>query len=206
MRRRKVNNVRLMIRTDSLEPRRWLAALCFLLILCSLTVNSSHAQNLSQANIILFRHTYAPGVGDPPEFQLRDCATQRNLDETGRAQARRLGQSLQARGIKVSKVLTSQWCRCKETAQLAFAEQPQVQIEENAIFNSFFSRPEQQAGATGAARALLSSWRGPGVLVVVTHQVNITALTGVAPQSGDGVLLQSKGQQLVVLGPFEHPK
>jgi len=139
--------------------------------------------------IVLFRHATAPGVGDPPGFRPGDCATQRNLDERGRAEARKLGELFRSRKVQVGAVLTSQWCRTRDTARLAFGDQ----AREEAAFNSFFrSSQEERQAQTARARAVLSSWRGPGVLVVVTHQVNIQALAGVGASSAEGVVVRPK--------------
>jgi phosphohistidine phosphatase SixA len=161
----------------------------------------SHAvEALKQGNIILFRHANAPGVGDPPNFQVTDCSTQRNLDEAGRIQAKRIGDYLQSNGVKVNRVITSQWCRCKETAALAFPSLTTEARQENPAFNSFFNDRQDEPKQTEAAKALLLNWKGPGSLVVVTHQVNITALTSIFPQSGEGIVLQKQGNQLKVVG------
>ena len=148
------------------------------------------------ATIILFRHATAPGTGDPAGFVLGDCATQRNLDDKGRAEARALGAAFRARGIAVGKVLSSQWCRARDTAELAF---PGRVVEEPA-FNSFFGNRADEPEATARARQILMDWHGPGVLVAVTHQVNITALTGVAPRSGEGVVVRIGQGGPAVLG------
>lgn len=138
--------------------------------------------------VLLVRHALAPGVGDPPGMRIGDCATQRNLSDDGRAQARRLGELLRGRGVQVGAVWTSQWCRTRETARLAF---PQAAVRDETAFNSFFQQGSAAADAqTARARALLADWRGPGTLVVVTHQVNITALTGLGASSGEGVVLR----------------
>lgn len=148
--------------------------------------------------IVLFRHATAPGVGDPPEFRQNDCSTQRNLDEQGRAEARRLGEQLRRRGIRVGAVLSSQWCRTRETARLAFGDA----VRDEPAFNSFFLQPAATRDAqTARAQALLSQWRGPGALVVVTHQVNIQALAGVGAASAEGVVVRPDAQgRLQVLG------
>jgi phosphohistidine phosphatase SixA len=146
--------------------------------------------------IILFRHATAPGTGDPASFVLGDCATQRNLDETGRAEARAIGEAFRNRGIAVGRVLSSQWCRARETAELAF---PGL-VEEEPSFNSFFGDRSGEPAATAGALRILTGWQGPGVLVVVTHQVNISALTGVAPRSGEGIILRSGQGGTEVLG------
>jgi phosphohistidine phosphatase SixA len=151
---------------------------------------------LSKGGIILFRHANAPGTGDPPGFRLGDCATQRNLDDAGRAQARRIGSAFRSRNIQVGRVLTSQWCRCVETASLAFPGQGITAAE----FNSFFDDRASEARQTEQARTTLKSWAGSGALVVVTHQVNITALTGVVPASGEGVVVGAGGGRPTVIG------
>lgn len=150
--------------------------------------------------IVLFRHALAPGGGDPPGLVLGDCATQRNLSTEGREQARRMGNVLRQRGVAVGAVWHSQWCRTQQTAQLAFAD-PAVPVPQaQQAFNSFFASPRAEVAQSEQARRLLLEWRGPGTLVVVTHQVNITALTGVVPQSGEGVVLHQNAGALRVQG------
>lgn len=151
--------------------------------------------------IILFRHATAPGTGDPAGFVLGDCATQRNLDARGREEARAIGQAFRAKGILVGGVLSSQWCRARETAELAFPGQ----VKEEPAFNSFFDDRGAGPAATAAARAVLAQWRGAGVLVVVTHQVNITALTGEVPRQGEGILLRMKDGEVEVTGRLSPP-
>lgn len=137
--------------------------------------------------IVLLRHATAPGVGDPPGFKLDDCATQRNLNDRGRAEARRLGEQFRGRKIQVGAVLSSQWCRAGETARLAFGGQ----VRDEPAFNSFFLRSSEAGEAqTAQARAVLAGWRGPGALVVVTHQVNIQALAGAAVASAEGLVVR----------------
>jgi phosphohistidine phosphatase SixA len=145
--------------------------------------------------IVLFRHATAPGGGDPPGHTLDDCNTQRNLDEDGRAQARRIGERFRAQNVKIDAVLSSQWCRTRETARLAF---PGLSKDAPA-FNSFFSDRSNEATQTATARKQLLAWQGTGVLVVVTHQVNITALTGIFPASGEGIVLHKRGNALAVV-------
>lgn len=151
---------------------------------------------LPAGSVVLFRHALAPGGGDPPGFKLHDCSTQRNLSDEGRQQALRIGQAFRSRGVAVAAVWSSQWCRTRDTADLAF---PGQRIDQPA-FNSFFSLPDAALAQTRSAQALLAGWRGPGVLVVVTHQVNITALTGIVLASGEGVVARPAAQGLVVTG------
>lgn len=142
--------------------------------------------------IVVFRHAEAPGGGDPPGLKLDDCSTQRNLSAEGRAQAQRIGDRLRQERVAVGAVWASQWCRTRETAQLLHIGPARDAI----AFNSFFAEREREAAQTAAARAALLGWRGPGSLVVVTHQVNITALTGVSPVSGEGVVLRHRAGTL----------
>ncbi|MSO85194.1 MAG: histidine phosphatase family protein [Rhodospirillales bacterium] len=149
--------------------------------------------------IVLFRHGNAPGVGDPPGMRVDDCATQRNLDDAGRAQARGIGAMFRERSIEVGRVLTSRWCRAAETAELAF---PGRAIPEPA-FNSFFSDRSRAPEQTEAARRILLAWNGPGALVVTTHQLVISALIGGAIASAEGIVLQRQGDNLVVVGRID---
>jgi phosphohistidine phosphatase SixA len=184
------------------KTRRFLTGLLMVLPLLA-PLNSSAADdsilaNLPSGSIVVFRHALAPGGGDPPGFQLGNCATQRNLDDEGRAQAKRLGERFRANKVDVRAVLASQWCRTTDTATLAFGKDV---VKAEPLFNSFLSQTKDRAAAqTAGALALLKNWRGPGVLVVVTHQVNITSLTEVYPQSGEGVVLQPGPKGLTVLG------
>lgn len=139
-------------------------------------------------HVALMRHASAPGVGDPPNFRLGDCATQRNLSEEGRRAARRLGETYRSRGVRVARILSSEWCRCLDTAR-EMALGPVEPAPET--LNSFFEEPGERERRTGALRRLLASLprEGPAV-VLVTHQVNITALTGVFPNSGEAAVLR----------------
>ncbi|MGQ3356468.1 MAG: histidine phosphatase family protein [Phreatobacter sp.] len=151
---------------------------------------------LAAGGVVLFRHANAPGGGDPPGMRIGDCGSQRNLDAAGRDQARRIGAAFAGRGIAVGAVLTSQWCRTRETAALAFPGRG----EDAPAFNSFFGDRATGPAQTEAARAVLGRWSGPGALVVVTHQVNITALTGIFPASGEGIVLERDGSGWRVAG------
>jgi phosphohistidine phosphatase SixA len=153
-------------------------------------------QALENGGIVLFRHALAPGTGDPANFTLGDCSTQRNLNDQGRADSRAIGQAFQDKGINVGRVLTSQWCRCVETAELAFPGQ----VEEEPVFNSFFQNRSAGPEQTRAAQRILEQWLGDGALVVITHQVNITALTDIFPQSGEGIVIQINNGEIDVIG------
>jgi phosphohistidine phosphatase SixA len=154
---------------------------------------------LKNADILLLRHANAPGVGDPSGFKLGDCSTQRNLDDVGRAQSRRIGELLRTSPVKVGAVWSSQWCRTRETAALAF---PELVVRDVTAFNSFFAERNREPDQVREAMKLLRQWRGPGVLLVVTHQVNITSLSGVVPASGEAVVVRWRDGALRTLGRF----
>ena len=131
---------------------------------------------------LLMRHALAPGVGDPADFSLADCGAQRNLNAAGRQQARRIGERLRAAGVKPDRVLTSQWCRCRDTAVLLGLGE----VEDQPALNSFFRNTSTRRAQTAAALDLLRRLDAAGEkALLVTHQVNITALTGVFPASGE---------------------
>jgi phosphohistidine phosphatase SixA len=153
-------------------------------------------------SVILFRHAIAPGGGDPAGFRLGNCASQRNLDTQGREQARRIGEQLRRARVAVGAVWTSQWCRTRETAALAF---PGQRVVDQPAFNSFFDDRSKAGEQTARARVLLQAWRGPGVLVVTTHQVNIAALTGISPSSGEGIVVRVAHDGVVVQGRIPPP-
>jgi phosphohistidine phosphatase SixA len=134
----------------------------------------------------ILRHARTePGTGDPPGFRLDDCSTQRNLSAAGREQARAVGEALRAARVPVGRVLSSRWCRCLETARLLGLGQ----VEPFPPVDSFFADRSRRTAQTEAVREFLRGWRGPGNVVMVTHQVNVTALTGVFPASGEAVVV-----------------
>ena len=117
--------------------------------------------------IILIRHALAPGFGDPAHFRLDDCTTQRNLSEEGRQQAQALGDAFRRQQIPIEKVYSSQWCRCKDTAHIAFGA-----FEDNPVLNSFFEQPGLRASQTETLIDFLQTVRPrQGNLILVTHQV-----------------------------------
>ncbi|MCR9088710.1 MAG: histidine phosphatase family protein [Rhodobacteraceae bacterium] len=135
--------------------------------------------------ILLMRHALAPGTGDPAEFRLGDCTTQRNLDERGRTQARAVGAALRAADIPIDRVWTSEWCRARETATLLGLGTP----IEQPLLNSFFRDRSSGPAQTEALRRALAALPRLDRPILITHQVNITALTGVVPQSGEIVAI-----------------
>lgn len=140
--------------------------------------------------VLLLRHALAPGTGDPPHFRLEDCASQRNLDATGRTQAATLGQRLAGAGVTGAKVYSSQWCRCLETARLLKLGP----VEPLPALNSFYGRPQQRDTTIAALRTFLAGLpvHGPPV-VLVTHQMTINEFTGEGTPSGGGSIFELNG-------------
>jgi phosphohistidine phosphatase SixA len=161
-------------------------------------------QALKQENhFALIRHALAPGTGDPPNFKIRDCSTQRNLSERGRNQARNIGRRFRDEGIHKAEIYSSQWCRCLETAALLGLGP----VEELEILNSFFRRFENREKQTAALKSWINDKEIRIPHILVTHQVNITALTNVFPNSGEMVIVRKDWKdKFTVLGtiPFEY--
>jgi phosphohistidine phosphatase SixA len=140
-------------------------------------VNGSH--------VALVRHGSAPpGYGDPPGFKIDDCATQRNLDELGRAQARAVGEAFRQHGVQVDKILSSPLCRCLETARL-MALGP---VESVLAVASSDRSPE----GLPALKQMVANWRGPGTLVLVTHAFTVKSLVGIMPEQAETVVVRPK--------------
>ncbi len=174
---------------------RWFAAVCVALWLSSpVRAEAEEAGVLVElakpGRVLMLRHATAPGFGDPPGFKLGDCATQRTLDAVGREQARLLGARLRAAGIRSAKVYSSQWCRCLETARLLGLGE----VKPLPALNSFFDRPDERARSLAAVEAFLSRLpRDGGPVVLVTHQVTISAITDRGVGSGGGYVLRLNG-------------
>lgn len=142
--------------------------------------------------VVMMRHAITDaGVGDPPNFDLDQCSTQRNLSEEGRAQARRIGQWFKAQGLQPRSVQTSPWCRCKDTAELAFGKYTELP----ALASTFDNRKDQDA-QTKALRTRLGFLPAGQFEVWVTHQVNITALTGESTSMGEALVISNKAKVL----------
>jgi len=138
---------------------------------------------------VLLRHAQTvAGLGDPPGFRLDDCSTQRNLSEAGRAEARRFGAEFARRGISVDAVLSSGWCRCLDTARLAF---PRHEVRVFEALNSFFADGSAREAQTAELRGYLARPRAPRRIVLVTHMVNIAALTGQSVGMGEALLVRT---------------
>jgi broad specificity phosphatase PhoE len=150
----------------------------------------------SGGHIALIRHALAPGYGDPENFRVDDCSTQRNLSEAGRRQARDIGRRFRENHAENVRLFSSQWCRCLDTARLLGLGKA---ISFSGL-NSFFQDRSREAAQTAEVWALIRAHAGGPSLVLVTHQVNITALSGVFPQSGEIVVLRPDGDDFKVLG------
>jgi phosphohistidine phosphatase SixA len=140
---------------------------------------------VSGGHVALIRHGNAPpGYGDPPGFKIDDCATQRNLDEGGRAQARAIGEAFRQHGVRAEKILSSPWCRCLETARLMVLGP----VDGTWVVAASDKSPERLA----ALRQMLANWRGPGTLVVVTRALTVQALVGIMPGQAETVVVRPK--------------
>ena len=136
--------------------------------------------------VLMLRHAQTEaGVGDPPNFQLGQCSTQRNLSDEGRAQSKRIGQWFASRKLLANSVQSSAWCRCKDTATLAFGR-----FDLLPALNSTFDNRSSQAAQTEALAERLKGIRAGQFEVWVTHQVNISAMTGEGPAMGEGFVVK----------------
>jgi phosphohistidine phosphatase SixA len=135
--------------------------------------------------VVVLRHSYAPGGFDPPDSRLDDCATQRNLDESGRAQARRIGEVFRQHGIEVGTILSSPRCRCLDTARLAFGR-----VEAWEALQGALNDPERRQRQVAEIRRRIAAHRDGLPLVLVTHGSVVTDLTGLSIRMGGFVALR----------------
>jgi len=140
-----------------------------------------------RGHVLMLRHAHAPGFGDPPQFKLDDCTSQRNLDASGRAQATAIGAWLRRQGVRDARVYSSQWCRSLETARLLDLGP----VTPLPALNSFYEREHERMSSLVALNAFFARQPVDGPLIIlVTHFVNIQAIAGSGVGSGEGVLLQ----------------
>ncbi|MGA0080092.1 MAG: histidine phosphatase family protein [Candidatus Nanopelagicus sp.] len=177
-------------------------------LLLTLLTQSSYANELliwdklqgsaPKGYVLLLRHTLAPGVGDPENFKLTDCATQRNLSEVGRRDAKEVGEWLKRRELKIFRVESSRWCRAKETAQLLNLGKVKLNKNLDSLFEE--SDIANHPATKQVRKQILNHRNKVGLLILVGHYVNIGAVTGVGVDSGEGVLVKadSKGVLKVV--------
>lgn len=148
------------------------------------------AELAKPGRLLMLRHALAPGSGDPQNFKIGDCATQRNLDAVGRAQAERLGERLRRAGITRAKVYSSQWCRCLETARLLGLGR----VEELPLLNSIYQRPKERETRIPKLRRFVAQLPTRGEPVIfVTHQFTISEFTGSGTGSGGGTVFALDG-------------
>lgn len=149
-----------------------------------------------QGIVVVMRHALAPGIGDPTNFSPADCGTQRNLSAAGRAQAVRIGAALRRAGLRDARVYSSPWCRCLDTATgLGFGA-----VTPLPLLGSFFEEPQLGRERTRDLRTWIAT-APDGPLILVTHQVNITALSGIVPASGEAAVFQRQaGAELKLIG------
>jgi len=138
--------------------------------------------SLKQPGVVaLMRHALAPGTGDPANFDVDDCSTQRNLDDRGRAQARRIGDMMRAAGVEFDAVWSSQWCRSKDTATLL----DMGEVREFPPINSHFAGRGDRAAQRQKTLEAIAARPNDQRLLLVSHFVNIGALTGQGASSGE---------------------
>ncbi len=135
--------------------------------------------------VLMLRHALAPGTGDPASFDIGDCSTQRNLNDTGREQARAWKPYLERQGITDARVFSSQWCRCLDTARAM----NMGEVTEWMSLNSFFGNRGNGPAQTQETISAVNDLEAGRPIILVSHQVNTTALTGVFPSSNEGVII-----------------
>lgn len=184
--------------------KRLSKTLIFSLALC-LTAQSSFASELAiwdrlqgttpRGYVLLLRHSLAPGVGDPENFKLNDCSTQRNLSDIGRQDARDIGEWLARRQIKIARVESSRWCRAKETAELLNLGKVRLNRNLDSLFQETDLANHPQ---TIRVRKQIVDYRNKsGLLIMVGHFVNISAITNVGVASGEGVLVRADSKGVI---------
>ncbi|GGY35715.1 histidine phosphatase family protein [Pseudoduganella albidiflava] len=155
-------------------------------------------------HVVVMRHAVTtPGIGDPAGFRLGDCATQRNLSPAGRADAAAIGAAFRRHAVPVGHVLASRWCRCVDTAELAFGR-----VEPAPMVDSIWQEDAAVADRkTAAVRQYVAAYRAPGNLVLVTHDVNVRALTGTSLSQGEMVVARARTDgSLEVVGTLGVPR
>ena len=137
--------------------------------------------------LLMIRHAKAPGFGDPSNIKIGDCSTQRNLNNEGKLQATKTGEVLKQNNIQASAIFSSQWCRCLETAKLL----DMGEVKELSSLNSFFEKTQNKEPNLKALKSFINSQdTNKKLIIMVTHQVTISAISGEYVSSGDGILLK----------------
>ena len=150
-------------------------------------ISANHLQNLLKdgGKLIFIRHAYAPGSGDPEDFKLSKCESQRNLSIEGIEQAKDIGQFFIKNNIVINKVLSSEWCRCKQTAEFAFNN-----YETKSFLNSFFSQEfsHNKDSQIKELKEYIKKWNGKSNLIFVTHYVVISEILNISVSSGEIII------------------
>ena len=172
----------------------------FLIIFISLNstvkadLNKKLINQLEEGGKLIFiRHAYAPGSGDPDNFNLNDCSTQRNLSIDGKRQAQYIGEFFIKNEIKIDKVLSSDWCRCKETAKIVFEN-----YDTKSFLNSFFSQEfaKNKDNQIKELKKYINNWESDKNLVLVTHYVVISEVLDYASSSGEIIISNKKLEKI----------
>ncbi len=184
------------------RARNTVAAVLIAALTATLFTAPTHAKELAiwdqlqgtnpKGYVLLMRHALAPGVGDPENFNVNDCSTQRLLSDEGRQDARDIGQWLQRREVKILRVESSRWCRAKETAQLLNIGK----VRPNKNLDSLFQETnlESHPQTANIKKRIANHRNTRGLLVFVGHFVNFQAVAGVSLESGQGVLVRATPQ------------
>jgi len=180
-----------------------------LLLLSSLLTSPASARDLAiwdklkssnpRGYVLLIRHGLAPGVGDPENFSLKDCSTQRNLSNQGRQDMAEIGQWIKRQEVRIYRVESSRWCRARQSAELLDLGRVKLNKNLDSLFQ--VADPSSSPATANIRKRIISHRNTPGLLIFVGHFVNFSTLTGVALDSGEGVLVRanSKGE-LKVMG------
>ena len=147
-------------------------------------------------HVVLMRHAMSGGGAEPANFDIEKCATQRNLSERGKQQARKIGALFAARAAPFERILSSRWCRCLDTARIAFETEPEI----FEPLDPPQADPAEKAAQFKALVAEIANFSGSDNLVMVTHAEDIQALAGVSPREGEAIIVQADGERLRVLG------
>ena len=164
----------------------------FIFIIFSTSVNSQErlVDLLKDGNKVIFiRHSYAPGNGDPANFKLNDCSTQRNLNNEGIVQSQKIGQFFSKNGIQIDKVLSSEWCRCKDTAKFAFNEYSTFDALNSFYDTRFENNKDKQIRDL---KNYILNWNSKKNLVLITHYVNILEILNIGADSGEMIISDRK--------------
>lgn len=180
-----------------------------LILLITLSIQPSYASELliwdklsassAKGYVLLLRHSLAPGVGDPENFKLGDCSTQRNLSQEGRDDAAEIGAWIKRQKVKIYRVESSRWCRARQTAKLLDIGKVKLNKNLDSLFRE--SNLESHPKTLKTKEQILNHRNKSGLLVLVGHYVNIAALVGVGVDSGEGLIVKSnKNSVIKVLG------